>query len=223
MKAFIFFLGVGFSAFAVNAALGEIENGFAHEQSDQKILTISVLDWATANSLFREFIQDKDIPFKYPIDGCYARATEMAKIAEDKKILMGRVYAEGILVAKTDSAESPVVVWGYHIATVAYVKSQKGDVELMVFDPSLFDKPVTTEMWKQRMLDRSSADKPVIRDFYYGSRFQYYRQSVEDNRESWSQVDLADARDMMKRYQPLQDLSSNREANAERPKAQGAK
>jgi hypothetical protein len=195
-------------AFAVNVALGELENGYVKSDSDPQVLTISVISSTQANDLFRKFVGDPNIPFKYPIDGCYARATAMAQMAEADKITMGKVYAEGFLQAKTDSVAYPIARWGWHVAPVAYVKKADGKIDLMVFDPSLFNKPVGIDEWKSKMLDKSDGAEPKINDLYYGTRYQYYRRRKEGYKSAWDRQDLDDTKDTMSQYLPLQDIPS---------------
>ena len=113
-----------------------------------------VLGSAASYMLFREFKNDVNIPFRYPIDGCYARATAMTKIAEKRGLTMVRVNAEGNLQVKTESKKFPLVQWGWHVAPMAYVKKANGTLEKMVFDPSLFDKPLHfgfQKIWRARI------------------------------------------------------------------------
>jgi hypothetical protein len=195
-------------AFAVNVALGELENGYVKSDSDPQVLTISVISSSQANDLFRKFTGNPDIPFKYPIDGCYARATAMAQMAEADKITMGKVYAEGFLQAKTDSVAYPIARWGWHVAPVAYVKKVDGKIDLMVFDPSLFNKPVGIDEWKSKMLDKSDGAESKINALYYGARYQYYRRRKEGYKSEWDRQDLDDTKDKMSQYLPLQDIPS---------------
>lgn len=193
--------------FAIDASLGEIENGYAKTSADPKVLKISVIDSDTARNLFRKFAQDKDIPFRYPIDGCYARATEMARIAEANNIQMGKIYAEGALQVKTDSVKYPLVKWGWHVAPISYVKQADGKIQLMVFDPSLFSKPVTVQEWKNKMLYKTDDFKAEVFEIYYSSRFQFFPRDAEDYKNVWEAKDLKITQDTFKDYLPLQDLT----------------
>ncbi len=163
--------------FATELAMKKIPNGFISHASDPQQVAISVISESEAASLFQSFAKNSDIPFKYPYDGCYARATVMAQKAEEKKIIMGKIYVEGTLIAKSDLPEYSIVEWGWHVAPVSYVKKADGKVELQVFDPGLFKGPVSVASWKNKMLDKDP-DRPEvkaeIKNEYYGSRFQYF-------------------------------------------------
>lgn len=210
MRTLALFLWVSVLAFAIKLAEGEIENGFADLDSDPKILKVSVIDEPTANALFRKFVEAKHIPFKYPVDGCYARATEMALIAEKEKIEMGKVYAEGWLQAKTESEDYPRVQWGWHVAPVVYVKRGENKTKLMVFDPSLFKRPVTVEEWKRKMMERSDDFEPDVERLYFGSRFQYKSKSEDERYKSgWSERDLLDKDRVLTRHLHYQESPSS--------------
>lgn len=59
-----------------------IENSYFSGRNDPKMISISVITQQEANSLFTKFVQDKEIPFGYPIDGCSPRATLMTQLAD---------------------------------------------------------------------------------------------------------------------------------------------
>ena len=201
MKLVMTFLWVGILAFALKLGVGEIVNGFAKEPSDPKAIRISVIDEPAANKLFKKFTEAKHIPFRYPLEGCYARATEMAQIAEREKIEMGKVFVEGWLQAKTESEIYEYVQWGWHVAPVVYVKNKTSDKPvLMVFDPTLFNKPVTVDEWKEKMLDRSNGFEPGIDSLYFGSKYQYKIESLEPYKDGWSMEDLLDTELALKEY-----------------------
>lgn len=192
-------------ALAVFAQMtAQLKNSFSGFLAPDNI-SISVLEKSAANRLFREFKNNKEIPFNYPIDGCYARAHAMARMAEDQNITMGKVFAEGYLRAQTELPNYPVVEWGWHVAPVAYVKTGPGEPELLVFDPSLFNEPVTVEEWKNKMLFDSEYQKPFLGELYYGSRYQYGPNDDEGYKRRWNYLDLEDTKDRLARYLPFQD------------------
>jgi len=212
VNAFILFLF--FNVFAATLGSADIENGFYASPSDPKNIKISVIDSAQADSLFKKLASNKKISFKYPVEGCYARATQMGEIADLDGIQTGRVYAEGILNVKTDSAKYPNVSWPWHVAPVAYVKQANGFNQLMVFDPTIFQKPVTVAEWVVKM----SADgepKARIDKIYYGSRFQYYYRKFEVSRTSWNKHVLKAAKETSEKYLPLQDLTTSTSSKSE--------
>ena len=214
--SFIFFALISFSA---QTEIRNIKNGFARDISDPRELPVSVITQKEADALFKSFTDDVKIPFKYPFDGCYARATAMAKIAEDKKIIMAKVFVEGNLIADTDLPEYPVVAWGWHVAPMLYVKNAAGKVEIQVFDPGLFGHPVPLDQWKRKMLLEVPDYPASITATYFGSRFQYFRSQKiplkdDPNRESfktkWHSEDFEGKLGLnatFEKYRPLQDFS----------------
>jgi hypothetical protein len=161
---------------------------------------VSVLSSDQALELFRNFQNQKQIPFNYRIDGCYARATEMAKIAESLGIELGKVFAEGNLRAKTLPPEKvSTVEWGWHVAPIASVETN-GKRELMVFDPSMFKKPVTVEEWKNALLV-SGATIPKVNKLYYASKYQYRPNIFEkQEKKKWWDKDLKHSDATLKQY-----------------------
>ncbi len=208
----IYVLSLSLFVLAASFALKTIENGFTKKRDDPKVINISVIDSENADLLFREFVQNKNIPFRYPRDGCYARATAMALMAEKSSVIMGKIYAKGLLVAKTKIPKYPIAIWGWHVAPVTFVKKIDGLIELMVFDPSLFSKPVTTEEWKNKMKEDIGikGEKGQVDEIYYGSRFQYTEKS-EEYKDKWLKADLENMTETFSTYLPLQDSSSSSE------------
>jgi len=97
-----------------------------------------------------------DIAFKYPKDGCYARAHLMCKDIKNSGGNPGKVWAfpkdpADPLHAKTPHDPAGHVEWRYHVAPTVPIKGADGKVKDMVVDPSLFDEPVTIEQWNGAM------------------------------------------------------------------------
>ncbi len=135
------------------------------KENNQKI-DLSVLSEEEAKSLFDEIAARDDIPFGYPMDGCYARAHKMVRLMEDQGVIAGKAFVEGQLYVDTKFGE---VGWGYHVAPVVLVKVG-GKVIPYIFDPSLFDKPVSFDTWKGKMLAKKKA---VFEHEFYTNRYAY--------------------------------------------------
>ena len=128
----------------------------------------------TAAQLFSELAAERflvegggeaQIPFHYPVDGCYARARRMAEILTEKGYASERVFAvsrvpnpsgigaRGGLRVQTPFAgdvpagEAPAVEWWYHTAPILRVRDPQRGVVQMVIDPSIASGPVTIEQW----------------------------------------------------------------------------
>lgn len=177
------------------AATQAIPNGFGDRRG---VVDVSVISPEKAQLLFDEMRSNKDIPFDFPLDGCFARATAMSRMAEEQKIEMGKVYAEGVLRVKSGDKRFPEIMWGYHVAPVVYV--QKDDKpELMVFDPSLFDKPVSVNEWTDIM--KATGNPPAsVSATYYGSRYQLGPRYSEGQKNSWLRSDLETTDETMKMF-----------------------
>jgi hypothetical protein len=116
-----------------------------------------------ANALFRDLANQPNIPFDYPDDCCYSRASEMCRVMKERGIPCGKVwnYGTGYPSATNLRADTPNhprghVNWRYHVAPTVPVRGSDGVVRDMVMDPSLFDRPVTIEEWVSAQQDSGS-------------------------------------------------------------------
>ncbi len=166
---------------------------------DARQVDVTVISDERAQQLFQEFKNHTEIPFGFSVDGCYARATAMAKIAEEEKIEMGKVWAKGFLRVKTNNPVFPDVEWGYHVAPILYVKAPNGTVKLMVFDPSLFAKPVPVDEWTNKMT-ADGDPKANVDKVYYGARFQYGQLGWEEKKYNWHTEDIRASKVVMTYY-----------------------
>jgi hypothetical protein len=226
-KIQFFYISVLFAAILGTATL---PNGYLDHGAPVKI-EVSILDMKTAQKLFDAFKSDPSIPFRYPVDGCYARATAMSKIAKAKGITMARINVEGDLQVQTDLPKYRKVQWGWHVAVVALVKDASGKTVSMVFDPSLFDKPVTEQVWEQRLIVKTDDFDPKIKQIYYGSQNQYWMRTTEGVPTEFHEYyrskpptdsELGDyaVKVLFVKYSPLQDSPAARNAS---PESSGAK
>jgi hypothetical protein len=126
---------------------------------------ISVVSLAKANQLFRVMANRGDIAFKFPADGCYARAHLMGIQMQGMGLKPGKAWAfddkasvERIpprLVALTDAHPKGFVRWWYHVAPALKVRDQNGRVSVYVIDPSLHRSAVPLSTWQKRMMHPS--------------------------------------------------------------------
>lgn len=95
------------------------------------------------------------IPFLYPTDYCWSRAHAMARIlVQEFGITPAKAWTRGRLRAATRNDHDCYVRWGWHVAPLVHVAaSGGGDAEAMVLDPSMFDEPVTLDVWVQAQGD----------------------------------------------------------------------
>jgi hypothetical protein len=95
----------------------------------------------------------ESIAFKFPRDGCYARAQIMANL-----LISAGVSPRKAWTFSSDAASDPLwvdstnvpegrVEWGYHVAPTVEVTQPDGSVQTMVIDPSMYDHPVRLDQW----------------------------------------------------------------------------
>jgi len=92
------------------------------------------------------------IPFNYKPDGCYARAHRMKEVLElaysdktcDKLFIFSNPGASQML----NAPGCPNTEWLYHVAP--YVKAADTGI-WYVIDPSIFNQPVTEDVWRAAM------------------------------------------------------------------------
>src|SRR5947209_1999239 len=100
-----------------------------------------------ATALFVEFGATEELALRYPADGCYARTHLMVQKLLDRRLAPTKVWAfasfPDLLWAETSHHPDGRVQWGYHVAPVLAVRGPEGNSQEMVFDPLLFDQPVS--------------------------------------------------------------------------------
>jgi len=91
------------------------------------------------------------VPFRYPDNGCWARAHRMCEILDSRGITAGKIWIYGqSLTVKTSNSPRCRVAWQWHVA--ALIKSS-GSGEPLVLDPSIFDKAVTVAEFLEALQD----------------------------------------------------------------------
>src|SRR5262249_15067883 len=111
---------------------------------------------AEAQRLFREVAARRDVAFRFPTDRCYARSHLMSQELQARGVQAGKVWAfadddKDPLLCRTNNHPKGYVIWGYHVAPTVRVKQQNGQVQPMVFDPSIFTRPVTARGWGDKI------------------------------------------------------------------------
>jgi hypothetical protein len=101
---------------------------------------------------------DVPIPYRYPKDGCYARAEVMARLLAASGYTVDKVFVvstKGLRISTPhggDQADygSPLEVnWWYHVAPVVYAQVDKlpAKPHAFVVDPSVAQVPLTVRDW----------------------------------------------------------------------------
>lgn len=157
---------------------------------------------AELDAIFADMADEPDIPFRFPVNGCYARAEAMVqRIAERYAIdidALRKVYIRGDLRIPTPYVyEGPrgndaIVEWSWHIAPAVPVKNADGTISYLVVDPSLFNRPVTMDEWAAAMGDPSA--RPVLADRHTygvaGERGLVMIDEIEDPNDVRTTLDL---------------------------------
>jgi Glutaminase len=93
------------------------------------------------------------IPFRYPDDGCWARAHEMCRLMINMGLSPRKVWIDhssgSMLHVSTRNNPSCYVEWFWHVAPTLCVRGPTFfHTRPMVIDPALFTSPVTEATWK---------------------------------------------------------------------------
>jgi hypothetical protein len=118
--------------------------------------SISVVNMAEAQSIFSRMRSQSDIAFRYPSDGCYARAHLMCQLLVGMGLQPGKAWVfddekKNRLVAVTPNHPRGYVQWWYHVAPILKIRDNAGKVRTHVIDPSMFDRPATIFAWQKKM------------------------------------------------------------------------
>ncbi len=123
---------------------------------------VSQVSLEKVKQVFAQMKAQQNIAYRYPIDGCYARAHLMGKLMQQQGLKPGKVWAfddqamedkkaPPRLYAKTANHPKGEVWWKYHVAPALGVRDASGKLYIYVIDPSLFNEPVTVGRWRARM------------------------------------------------------------------------
>ena len=121
------------------------------------------------------------IPFMYPDDGCWARASEMCRLMIAAGLNPRKVWIQGNLLAKTRNNPNCQVGWGWHVAPTLCVRRCLCWTETMVIDPSLFTGPVSESAWKAVQNDpNATLTHTDASDYFWGQTDPTYAQTNID-------------------------------------------
>ncbi len=122
-------------------------------------VSVSILDEAQATLLFEHFRKLSHIPGAYLEDGCYARSHELALIAAQMGVKMGKVFAapkaNGALLFPSAIAKERFdrnfSGWRYHTAPFVLVKNSAGETVPFVFDYGIAAQARPIFEWERSM------------------------------------------------------------------------
>lgn len=173
------------------------------KNTEGKKFKISVVSEDYVKELFNYLAGQKHIPFKIPEDGCYARAHEMSRLLEEKKIISGKAFIEGELRVETPYSQKGYVEWWYHVAPIVGVREKSGKVKVYVFDPSIFNKPVPIEEWHNI---QTKHKKDAAKLSYETQRFNYAPSDKAVVLDKGRQEDMDHAKSIIEAYSILQKV-----------------
>lgn len=137
-------------------------------KSEASKLTSVLPNVATLNSMFNliknqacgtSTASSPCITFRYPVDGCYARAHKMRQILINNGYDCEKQFVYGNLKASTGTC---CVAWSYHVAILVSYKNASGVTEKRIIDPSLFPSgPVTDTAWRNACINTSCGSASV--------------------------------------------------------------
>lgn len=159
---------VDYQAACANCATSRAVNQTAilQSKSNNTKIPLTVLSKKDAEKIFHELASNPNIPFGYPLDGCYARAHKMVQLMEEKGIISGKAWVRGDIYVDSKLGE---INWVYHVAPVVLVQEKNGPVPYVI-DPSLSKKIIPFSQWKAIMMAKKTS---VIEDEYYTNRFAF--------------------------------------------------
>ncbi len=127
------------------------------------------------------------IPFLYPDNGCWARASEMCRLMFSVGLTPRKVWIQGNLLVSTKNNPNCCVQWGWHVAPILCVRGPGiFQCQQMVFDPSLFSTPVPVATWKGLQ-----GDPNATLTYTSASIFMLYGNATTDPTYTLTNHDLA--------------------------------
>ena len=180
-----------------------------------------------AFQVFQSLRNDPKITHELPENNyCTGRALKMGMLLEEKGIYSKKVflYDQSMRVPNPFVANE-TLLWTYHTAPVVKVRRADGPSVDMVFDPSLFAKPVTLETWRSALTTRTCSEIPVTSSsfhppdcsFQITERFTFKPSRASAKDTSWRQEDLDRATNMMDENLPQALIRRSMHAAIESP------
>jgi len=127
-----------------------------------------VFDAMSATSCNPLTVPPPCIPFLYPDDGCWGRASEMCRLMINMGLSPTKVWIQGSLFVPTKNNPNCHVGWSWHVAPTLCVRGPKFfQHQQMVIDPSLFTTPVSQAMWKSVQGDPGATLTPSSASIFY--------------------------------------------------------
>lgn len=121
----------------------------------EKFNIVSARRLSTLHSAMQLFekMADKNLAFSYSYDGCYARAHLMCRHILKSGYLPGKVWAhqERPALLEVHMPDGSKIEWNWHVAPTLDLIMPDGKIVTHVFDPTLFDGPVSVDEWRRNL------------------------------------------------------------------------
>jgi hypothetical protein len=162
--------------------------------------------------IFRWAAGMRDIAFRFPADGCYARAHIMITRLERKGFKPYKVWSfqnGDPLFVRTSNHPSGHVEWRYHVAPLLRVRLANGTQRWFVIDPALFQSPVSITQWRNVQKKPGSQYTPFVTVTRLGQAPKDAKGTQLAGSGYWPGVDPkegidAHAAKMMRLYKPFE-------------------
>lgn len=150
-------------------------------------LVISNVDVNESHQIFKKLAMLSYIPYKVVNDGCQARAHEMCRVLMSEGYKCGKIFALGLLKTKTPYEPSGRVIWTRYHVSVFLLRNNLP----VIFDPSLFDYPVSAGQWLQKLIELpgSRLDKWFYSNAYHLTPYKMDVALKGFKEEEWSWVE----------------------------------
>lgn len=171
-----------------------LEKSTVYSKLNKKTIKLSVLSEAHAKEVFNKLKNDADNSFEYPLEGCYARAHRMAMQMDQMGIVSGKAFIEGDnLVVDTSFGE---VEWSYHVTSLVIIKVGNKLVP-SVIDPAMFEKPVSYDEWKARILKRP--ESKFVSE-YFTKKFNMDPDTRHEDLTSYDPIEIEVSKEAIRKY-----------------------
>lgn len=132
------------------------------------------IDAEEAAAIIAGFAGTDELALRFPADGCYARTHIMvqrllATGRTPRKVWAFARSSTDLLWVDTPHHPDGRVYWAYHVAPMLAVRRADDQVQDMVLDPLLFDRPVSVDQWQATLHDtptpvRTAPGEPPLPD-----------------------------------------------------------
>ncbi len=163
--------------------------GYGKNQIEISSISISYMQ-----VLFEALTRTYSIPFRYPDDGCFARAHKTALLLEDLGIVTAKSFIIGDLKLYTNDSPKGFVNWWYHVAPIVHIKEID---DVMIFDPTSSKEPLTKAEWVEKLTSHKygSVDKT-----FETERYTYRPEDADKNLKEYQKADILYMKDSLDVY-----------------------